>query len=402
MSAKTCDYAPGASLLIAVLLLGAPQRAFSQLGAATGLEVGGLPAVNYDADEGFGYGAQAEIYQYGVGDYKPYYWTLQPKVFLTTGGRRDVTLFFDAPRLLPEGWRVDGFLGIEKRITTPFYGLGNETIYDETLEDPEGANPQFYAFGRLRRSALFNLQHPVAGSPLRWLFGAGLVTTRIDPVPEQVGTTLYAREAGADRQTYWTNYVRGGLVWDTRDRETGPREGTWTELLVQRVEESLGADVSYTVWTFTDRRYFSLTDRLVFAHRYLLQTVSGDAPLYALQRVESSFKQGEGLGGSKTVRGVLKNRFTGRAMLVWNSELRLHVVDFRFIGRPFHAVVSGFLDQGRVWRGGVQPEELFRDLHRGYGVGVHVGMGENLVASFDVGTSSETGLPAYISLGYLY
>jgi len=368
----------------------------------TGLELAGVPAVNFDADEGFGYGAAVELYQYGEGTRAPYVWTAQPKIFLTTGGRRDVTLFFDAPGVLPDGWRLDAFLGIEKRVTTPFYGLGNETLHDESLEDPNGPNPHFYAFGRLRRSATFNLQRSVGDTSLRALFGAGLVSTDIDPVPDDLGSTLYAEQADTSASTYWTSFVRGGLVWDTRDRETAPRRGTWTEVLVQRVDERLGADVAFTRWSFIDRRYFSLGERLVLAHRYLLQGVTGDAPVDQLQRVETSFKDTEGLGGSRTVRGLPKNRFTGRGMLVWNTELRWRVADFRAVGRPIHVTLSAFLDQGRVWSGGVRAGELLRDLHRGFGGGVHVGMGENFVVTLDAATSREAGLPIYIGLGYLF
>jgi hypothetical protein len=45
---------------------------------------------------------------------------------------------------------------------------------------------------------------------------------------------------------------------------------------------------------------------------------------------------------------------------------------------------------------------LFSDLHRGFGGGAHLGMGENFVASVDVAHSSEAGYPIYLSLGYLY
>jgi hypothetical protein len=70
-----------------------------QTPAPTGWELTGLPAINYDSDEGFGYGALFEAYNYGEGGYAPYRFTLQPTVFLTTGGRRDFTVFFDAPHL---------------------------------------------------------------------------------------------------------------------------------------------------------------------------------------------------------------------------------------------------------------------------------------------------------------
>ena len=55
---------------------------------STGFEMGGLPALNFDADEGVGYGAVAQLYQYGDGSRAPYQWMLQPTVFLTTEGRR--------------------------------------------------------------------------------------------------------------------------------------------------------------------------------------------------------------------------------------------------------------------------------------------------------------------------
>jgi hypothetical protein len=63
---------------------------------------------------------------------------------------------------------------------------------------------------------------------------------------------------------------------------------------------------------------------------------------------------------------------------------------------------TAFLDQGRVWRGGVRFGELLSDLHRGYGVGLHGGMGQDFVGSLYAGTSAETGLQVYVGLGYLY
>jgi outer membrane protein assembly factor BamA len=373
----------------------------AQEGESTGLEIGGLPAVNFDSDEGFGYGALVELYQYGQRGLLPYVWSLRPTVFLTTEGRRDFTVFFDAPHMLSNGWRLDAYLGSEKQIATPYYGLGNQTPYDEALDD-EGVDPFYYRFGRTQRSATFNLQRDLSGTPLRWLVGAGLVRTSILPVPENEGSTLYEAEVGSTEHDTWSNYLRAGLVWDSRDRETGPSNGVWTELLIQRIDERFGADAGYTRWTFTDRRYFSLGGHVVFAHRYLLQGVGAGAPVQDLFQVQTSFKQQEGLGGAKTVRGVLKNRFAGRGMLVWNAELRWRATDFLLFGRPFHVVLSAFLDQGRVWDGGVKLDELLTDLHRGFGGGVRFGMGDNFIVAVDMGRSEEAGMPMYIGLGYLY
>src|SRR4051812_24538827 len=86
--------------------------------SARGLEKSGLPAINFNSDEGFGYGVTAQVYQYGDGSLKPYMYTIQPLVFLTTKGRRDVSLFFDAPHLLPANWRLSSYVGREQQLAT--------------------------------------------------------------------------------------------------------------------------------------------------------------------------------------------------------------------------------------------------------------------------------------------
>lgn len=398
------DLRTKSGLVAVVCLLSglAPLHRLDAQERATGLQVGGLPALNFDSDEGVGYGALAELYEYGDGTRAPYLWTVQPTVFLTTEGRRDLTLFVDAPHLLPGGWRIDAYLGHEKQIATPWYGLGNDTPHDEALERDDGPNPFYYRFGRTRRSLRVNLQHTLGDPRLRILAGMGVVRSATTAVPENDGTTLYAEQVGGDVETSDAHYARLGLVWDTRDRESGATAGTWAEVLVQRVDQALGADASYTRWTAAVRSYTQLAEGLVFAHRVLIQGVGSGAAPHDLFLVQTSFKQQEGLGGAKTVRGIPRNRYVGRGLFLWNAELRWRAAKFRWLGRDFHTVLSVFLDHGRVWAEEPDLTALFSDLHRGYGGGVRLGMGEDFVVAVDAGTSSEAGLGLYIGLGYLF
>jgi len=392
---------PGGSIPVLAALCALSAFALPAQQTRTGLEVGGVPALNFDADEGFGYGVVMELYHYGAAGRAPYVWTLQPTVFLTTEGRRDVTVFFDSPHLLPGGWRLDGFVGSEEQIATPYYGRGNAAPYQPSLETD--ADPYYYRFGRVRRGVAMNVQRPVFAGKLRILAGAGAGHVTVTPIPEGKGTTFLAGELrGAPAPEGWTNFIRAGVVWDTRDRETGTRKGTWSELLVQRADTRLGGDYAFTRTTFADRRYVPLTSGLVFANRLLVQHVTDGAPLHDLHRIQTSYKQQEGLGGAKSVRGVLRNRFVGEGMFLWNAELRFRFAEFSLVGQPFHAVLSAFVDQGRVWEDGIRMDELLSGLHQGVGGGLRLGMGENFVVSLDVGTSEETGLPFYIGLGYLF
>lgn len=392
----------GTLLLAVVALWVAPPSEAASQARSTGLEFAGLPALNFDADEGFGYGALAEVYQYGDGSVTPYQWTLQPTIFLTTRGRRDIDVFLDAPGILPRGWRFSVFLGTARQIATPYYGIGNGSIYDATLTEEEGPNPYYYRFGRTSHSLTFSVQKDLGTERLRGLFGGGLVRTTINPFPRDEGTTLYAADFGGAEVKESARYVRGGIVWDTRDRQTGPTRGTWTELILQVVQGSAGADGSYLRWTVADRRYFSLTDRLVFAHRYLLQGVGNGVPAYDMSKIQSSFKPHQGLGGSSSARGIAQNRFIGRGLLLWNSEFRWRALDFQFRGDPARLVLVAFVDQGRAWAEGLDVGEIFSDLHRGYGGGVRLGYGDDFTVAYDLATSSTTGLQVYIGLGYLY
>ena len=369
-------------------------------------EFAGVPAINFDSDEGFGYGAVVEVYSYSEADeYDPYVLTLQPTVLFSTEGRRDLTVFFDTPHLLPGGWRLTAFAGTEHHTATPYYGIGNDSDYDEGLEREDGPNPHFYRFGRIRNRLTFDLQRPIGDTPLRVLFGGGSGRTSINLIPHDEGITLLATELASSSGMLpggWTNFLRGGLVWDTRDREVGTRNGSWSELLVKSAAETLAGDHSFTTWTVTYRRYFSLGGRIVLATRLILQSTSGEAPFYELQQLDTSFKAQEGLGGAKTLRGIPKNRYTGKGIFLWNRELRWRATEFTTFNRDFQLVVTAFVDSGRVWAEGVALDEALSDLHHGYGGGLKLGMGENFIVSLDVGHSRESTAPIYLGLGYLY
>ena len=382
-------------------LLLAQSTGQSNAESASRWEVAGVPALTFSSDEGFGYGAVMELYKYGRAEQHPYLLTIRPKVYLTTKGRRDLTVFFDSPHLLPAGWRVDAFLGSKRQIATPYYGMGNQTQYDPSLdEDP---NPYYYRFGRTRNEGSVNLQRRLGEVPLRMLLGFGASKISVVPVPEATGTTLLAEEIeeGRSASDGWSNSVRVGVVWDTRDRETGPRRGVWTDILFQRVE-GLGSEWSFTRWTLTDRRYFALTRRLTLANRLLIQDVSGRPPFHELHRIQSSFEQKEGLGGDGSVRGVLRNRYTGKGLFLWNLEARWRAWDWSGFGREFHAVLTGFVDSGRVWADGLRVNELLTDLHHGVGGGLRLGMGENFIVAFDAAKGDEAGVQIYTGLGYLF
>jgi len=365
-----------------------------------GWDIAGVPALNFDADEGFGFGAALELYNYGPG-VQPYRFTIQPTVLITTEGRRDITVFFDAPTVLPGGWRVSAFAGREQQLAQPYYGIGNSTPYDPLLE--QAPNSYFYRFGRERLRASADFQHRIGNSSGRLLVGGGFARSKIDLTPHDSGTTLLAAQMnGQAPAPDRANYVRAGLLWDTRDREIGPSSGTWAEALVQRVSKELGSTEEFTRWTATVRQYVPVASRLIFAQRLVAQEIDGDAPFNELATIQSSFKQGEGLGGSSSIRGIPKDRYIGKALMLSNSELRWRAADLSVLGRRSFIALTGFVDAGRVWPDRLRIDQAFDDLHVGYGGGVRVGVGPSFIVATDVGHSNESTAAVYIGLGWMY
>lgn len=357
-----------------------------------------LPATNFNSDEGFGYGITAQAYQYGDGTLKPYRYTLQPLLFLTTKGRRDVSLFFDAPHLLPNNWRVSSYLGREQQLATPYYGVGNTASHDSALEAPP--NPYYYRYGRTGIRFNTDFQHAVRGR-LRGLVGVGFRSSNIDQTPFDSGTTLLAQQSSTSPAGNSSNLTfRTGVVFDSRDRETGPTRGIWTEALVQHAGQFVESSHPFTRVTAAARTYAPLTPRLVWAQRLVGQNLSGDVPFYELVTIQGSFKDDEGIGGSGSVRGLPKNRFIGKGILFANEELRWRAADFRLRGRESALILSGFVDAGRVWADGLSSDGLFSDYHVGMGGGARLRYGQNFVVALDIAHSKESSLPIYIGLGY--
>ena len=389
------------AVIAALVATAAPAVAQDVVPRPTGHSLTGLPAINFDADEGFGYGALLQYYDYGNGEARPYRFSLQPTVFLTTRGRRDVVIFLDAPHLLPGGWRLGASAAREQQKATPYYGIGNNTV-DDTLRT-KGANPYYYRFGRtvLRGSA--DVQHTIGIPALRMLFGVGTRTVTIRPVPYDSGTTLLAQSVGrATRPATDTRYARIGLVFDTRDREIGPHIGNWSELLLQRAQKVIGGTEEYMRITGSVRQYVPLGSTLTLAQRVVAQTVRGNVSLSDLFIVQSSFKDEEVLGGASSLRGIPKNRYAGKGVAYSNSELRWSAARFRALGRPVGVILSGFVDAGRVWTDGLDVGTIGDDLHVGYGGGVHLAIGPSMIVTGDVGHSSQSTAAIYLGLGYLF
>jgi hemolysin activation/secretion protein len=102
------------------------------------------------------------------------------------------------------------------------------------------------------------------------------------------------------------------------------------------------------------------------------------------------------------VRGLPQNRYVGRALVLWNAELRWERAEVRVLRVGFRPGVVVFLDSGRVWKDGVRRSELVRDHHRGAGAGLRLRLGESFLVAADLGRSSGHPVGFYLGVGHRF
>ncbi len=414
------------------------QQVFGESEGKSGWSVGAVPAISYNSDTGFQYGIIVNLFNYGDGTiYPDYLYSIYTEWSRTTKGSGTNKLFFDSKYLLPWNIRITSELSYLTEQALPFYGFnGYESVYHPAWENDASSQyitRVFYRHDRKLTRLLTNFQRRLGTDKLRWIAGFGVWNTSADTVditklnkgksasealPDTAG--LYSRYVSEgyipsnEAHGGMTNFVKLGLVYDSRDNEPNPMKGIWTEALLTVVPKFLGSDFSYTQLTITHRQYFTIIPRdLSFAYRLGYQGIlSGHIPFFMLPFYQSSYKTEEGLGGSKSLRGILKNRIVGKSIVFGNLEFRWKFYRTVIMGQNIYLALNTFLDGGRVLQeygnqtyqesASNEPEEK---LHLSYGAGLRIALNENFIVSADYGIAADpqdgtSGL--YIGLGYLY
>jgi len=381
---------------------------------------GGIPAINYNADDGFGYGAILNIFNYSDVGYEPYYIKLNPTFFMTTGGKQDHTLYFDSPYLLRNGWRFNIRLRYKNEEYFPYYGLGNDSEYnssyievnddDNSLDSLHGKH--YYTQQSEQVKFIANFQKALVlrknKKPLiSLLIGYGFINVNNElnknegittKVEEDINNNIITKK---DFDGRFNSYAKFGLIYDTRDNEPAPNYGVWSEIVGELYSSVVGSETNFARITFTDRRYLQIFEKLVYANRIVIEKIIGDAPYSMYYPYGSSEKADEGLGGNRSLRGVLKNRYIGPEKFFINMELRYKFYDFNVFGQNFYIAANTFVDIGRVWHDDDKTGG-FNNLHIGKGIGLHIGWNENFIAYADYGFGDEAEGQLYIDIGYLF
>jgi outer membrane protein assembly factor BamA len=422
----------------------------------TGWNFGGaLPAVTFDSDLGFQYGALAEFFNYGnpsvYPDFLDHTYT---EISRYTKGSGIYRFMFESNHLIPGVQWISDLSYLPNQAAT-FYGYnGYESVYNKDWMDDKSStyrSRMFYRFQKNQFRFKNDFQGKLSGDHLKWSAGFAFqdFTTSsvnidklnkgkkdklpsVDSVPGlferyQALGIIPADEAKGG----WINTVKVGIMWDSRDNRPNPMKGLWTEIGIEAAPKFMGNNWGFSKLYIIYRQYFTLIEKdLSFVYRLGYQaTLSGHVPFFDQTEVITSRLTGvtsEGLGGSKTLRGILMDRVVGDAFFMGNVELRWKPVYFKLFKQDCYLGLNLFYDFGLVtkdiklpdnleanFESRVYPFEKFSDyfkpgpdkLHQSAGVSVMLVMNQNFVVAIDTGKAfneQDGNIGFSIGLNYLF
>jgi outer membrane protein assembly factor BamA len=390
----------------------------------TGWNFGVLPVLAFDTDLGFKYGGLTNLYYYGDGSIYPRYkHSLYFEWTRTTKGGGINQFVYDSEYLIPK-IRITAEASLLTEKTLDFYGFnGYEAYYNPNLADPTNEDyisRVFYKYDRNLTRLKLDVQGNISGRELRWFAGFTHFNNKINTVNID---KLNKGKSGSDilpnipilydKYIDWgiipenqknggiTNMLTLGIVYDTRDNEPNPMKGIWSEVMLLSSPTFLGSDLGYNKIAITHRQYFTLKKEVLsFAYRLSYQAkINGTVPFYMLPYVYNSKQMRDGLGGAKTLRGMLRNRIVGEDFIFGNAELRWKFLYKTIINQNFYFALMGFTDFGKVTKGytinTTNPEALAylakgepEKLHVSYGAGLYIVMNQNFVMAITYGLAA--------------
>jgi len=408
---------------------------FSQQKVKTGFAFGAMPAVSYDSDLGFQYGALVNLYLYGDGTrYPKYDHSLYLELSTYTKGRVIARVRYDSDQLIR---KVRSTVDVSY-VTDPmsdFYGFnGYENKYDPLLD--KSSNKLFYRNSQYMFRAKADFQGFFNESKFGWIAGYAFYHFTNDTVNNTQLGIKYGGQTLFEKYKTWgfinpteaaggsINYLTLGLKYDTRDQLACPSKGIYTEAVIQAAPKLLNETFPHSKFALIHRQYFTISKDLNFAYRLDYQATLGNnhVPYYAQPVLFTSYltaATNTGLGGKTSVRGVLRNRVVGDDVAFGNFEFRYKFLRFEWLKQNFYLGTNVFFDSGIILKpidmnmSGVSSQDkalYFSDyaagkLHSAAGVGLKIGWNENFVISADFGKAfdiQDGNSGFYIGLNYLF
>jgi hypothetical protein len=227
-----------------------------------------FPVVGYNTDIGFQYGLALDLPYYGDGSTFPkYFHSFYLEASFTTKGGSIFQFFYDSEKLI-KNLRVTADVSYLTEKALDFYGFnGYQAVYNHSWEDDKDTagykTRVFYRHERKLFKFALSLQGKFFAEHLRWTAGVTIMNVVVGSVdtnklnkgqkedkklPDTAGLydnyvswgVLSPKESGGGMN----NFIKLGLIYDTRDNEANPMRGLWSEVNFLAIMDSLNWQLS--------------------------------------------------------------------------------------------------------------------------------------------------------------
>ena len=425
------------ALALMLLLSQAAQAQKSEI-VKTGINLGPLPAIAFDADKGFQYGALLNVFNFGDGsNYPNYNSKLYLEASLFTKGSQLYVISYDDKTLIPGvRWSSAIFATVDKAMDfLGFNGYGSYYDYgriqlgkdNKTAQNPDNfLFSPFYKNSRVQIIAKSDFIGKIS-KHLKWELGyhfsyfkeAPVDRSSVNKGKEEYNIFPDSQSTLFENYLNWglispeeaeggiTSSIRMGMVYDSRDKEGAPTSGIWAETHLTAAPKFLGTKNPHYRYSATFRHYLPIIKNnvLTFAYRLNYEGTIGNAPFYVLPyiTVMGDFYDRDGFGGYRTARGLIRDRVFGLDMASYTAELRWRFVSFQAFRQNISFGLNVFSDGAMVTRGrdmSFKGDEIYRADYEAYiakgqktdrphitvGAGLRFIMNENFIVAFEYGT----------------
>jgi predicted phosphodiesterase len=286
-----------------------------------------------------------------------------------------------------------------------FFGLGNESVFDQHIKDQPGVNVgnsiQYYRMRFKEYDFEAKIARPFGQTGF---IKVGPAFQRVG-IEDAAGKSRYIKEYAATLPEPLLEVGRnfGGATYSWGfDKRNSPvittrgiffqQTSRWMAGLSAGANNFSAHQVSLAFY-----ETFRFPAKITFAFRASAGKTFGDYQIY----------QAQILDGRTEIRGFRKTRFYGDSKLVFNNEVRIKLASFRSYLFPASFGVTGFYDVGRVWykdKTGVDPtssDGKSSVWHNGVGGGLWFTPFNLTVLAVEMAHSNEENL-GYVRLGFLF
>jgi outer membrane protein assembly factor BamA len=396
----------------------------------------GFPAIGWDPETGFNYGAALQWFDNGPADspffrYTPYRQRVAVAGTASTGGSTRAAIGYDQPYVADSPWRIRTAALFNQNKFENYFGVGESTLgpltypgsprtfdnfddYTHALEQNVGGQTwaRYNQYERTEAGVVFAVERDYWGGWLRPQLGLQFNHVEVhDYTGEDInGAVMQPTRLFTDQQAGnvtgfnggWDNALKVGLTFDTRDFEPDPASGGMLQTVGRISSQALGSAFDYEQITLSGRGFHNLlgeTGRLVLAGRATYTMQFGQVPFYSAPTIPFTDGDVTGLGGHATMRGFVTDRFVGDAAALVNGEMRWSIGEKMLGQQHLRFMLVPFVDTGRVFNSA--GDTTLEDWKIDGGIGFRLAWNLSTLVSFDYARSGE-GSMFYMELGHQF